>query len=328
MDPGVAGQRAGGSTAARSGRYGGAIAPAATAGSRAATARSAGATERSRSVRHPRSRRARSPDSPRRTACSSVRLSRPRRELHSIHPPSPRSAPLRSGTFSVLESGTFSLPIDTRPGRRALAGGRGAGRGKRIRLSREPLAGFRLAPGTPRRPRSPPATAARTPPDPSSLPRSAPLRSGTSSLPENGTFSLPIDRLPIDTHTRMRPELHPALSSDSRSPISPSPGWTLRRAVTAPFSPPPASRPENPDARKRRFFRNRRGRSRALPVVPCRAAGGARRGPLGASGPAPLPTGLRCGLRGPGRGQVAHPLLDCRAAEASPPAPPAAPPAA
>ena len=129
MDPGAAGQRAGGSSAARKGGFGGVIPFAATAGSRAATARSAGATERSRSVRHPRSRRARSPDSPRRTACSSVRLSRPRRELHSIHPPSPRSAPLRSGTFSVLESGTFSLPIDTRPGRRALAGGRGAGRG-------------------------------------------------------------------------------------------------------------------------------------------------------------------------------------------------------
>ena len=34
--------------------------------------------------------------------------------LHPVTPPAPRAAPLRGGTFSVLKSGTFSLPIDRR----------------------------------------------------------------------------------------------------------------------------------------------------------------------------------------------------------------------
>ena len=73
------------------------------------------ASVRSRPFRPTRTPSAGAPARLRDTACPSVRLPPPRRALHSINPPFLRSALLRSGTFSVLESGTFSLPIGTRP---------------------------------------------------------------------------------------------------------------------------------------------------------------------------------------------------------------------
>ena len=103
----------------------------------------------------------------------------------------PRSAPLRSRTVSLLESRTSSLPIDGRP-RRCFAVPRSP-----PPLPLPPRAGVeRLLEAVERAP-IPPAS-----------PRSAPLRSGTFSLPKSETSSLPIDG---------------EAGGDALSPPSPSP---------------------------------------------------------------------------------------------------------